>query len=133
MGIKNANSKYFCPWCCCSKDVRNDIQINWSSEIYERNWKENHSLCRECNDAPKPCTRINHGYSPDTNLLKFPFDQSNVVLDTLHALRVLRTSEILEKELNKLTIPKKIVKLFRQKNCVLTLKHLIFANFFACF
>ena len=97
MGIKNANSKYFCPWCCCSKDVRNDIQIDWSCEIYKRNWKENHSSCHECKDAPKPCTRTNHGYNPDTNLLKFPFAQSNEVLETLHA--VLRTSEFLEKEL----------------------------------
>ncbi|CAG8844652.1 27633_t:CDS:2, partial [Gigaspora margarita] len=29
LGINSANSKYFCPWCECSKEQRNDLNKNW--------------------------------------------------------------------------------------------------------
>ena len=101
MGIRNASSTYFCPWCCCPRDLRNSLQIDWGEERFKRKWNDVKSMCFECKDDAKPCTRSNHGYRKDMNLLQPPFNENNVVLDTLHS--VLRTSEILEKELKNRT------------------------------
>lgn len=98
MGIKNATSTYYCPWCNCDKHSRNNLQFDWSEAKFMRKWGENKSLCYECKDEPRTaCARNNHSYKMEKNLLKFPFNENNTVLDTLHT--VLRTSEILEKEL----------------------------------
>ena len=96
IGIKNANGKYFCPWCCCDKDSRNEIQIDWNAPIYSRKWDGNTSVCKLCEEKTQKC-RNNHDYKKENNLLKFPFTERNTVLDTLHT--VLRTSDIMEKEL----------------------------------
>ena len=99
MGLKAANSKFFCPWCLCTKSEREDLDFAWN--LYSRNW-ESESVCPKCIDATgrKPlCQRSHHQFEPIKNLLKHPFKSTNVLLDTLHI--TLRTSDVLEKILFK--------------------------------
>jgi hypothetical protein len=94
MGIKNATSIYFCPWCYCTKDDRQKLQMDFS--MVERNWNSDTSSCTNCKNKAKKCPG-NHGYEKSRNLLLGVFDESTAVLDVLHA--ILRTSELMESAL----------------------------------
>ena len=95
LGLKAANSTYFCPYCTCSKGERDLLELDWSN--YSRNWESDDSLCTKCqNDKKKSltCRKDNHQYSPGRNLLQDPFTMDDCVVDVLHI--ILRTSDVLE-------------------------------------
>src|SRR3990167_9550112 len=87
LGIKAANSTYFCPWCLASKNNREKLDGDCS--LYSRSWTDD-TVCPNCKDHKKPkICKENHGWDRTTNLLKEPFNASNCLLDSLHG--VLRT------------------------------------------
>lgn len=92
LGIKNACSTFFCPWCMCTKDERQDLTFEWTE--YPRYWDKD-SMCTLC-DKSITCShaKSSHQFKWEHNLLKKPFDHESIILDVLHC--ILRTSDILE-------------------------------------
>lgn len=92
LGIKAANSNFFCPWCLSSKDNREKLNANWNE--YPRHWDKDSNCfnCKGKDTIPSSCEN-NHGWNIRSNLLKEPFNASNCLLDSLHG--VLRSSDIL--------------------------------------
>ena len=93
LGIKAANSKYFCPWCLIDKDRIHYIDEDWNA--LPRLWHKT-SACFDCKamKEKKPCYRSNHEFVIENNLLRTIFSPDNCVIDVLHL--ILRTSDILE-------------------------------------
>ncbi len=95
LGLKNANSIWFCPWCLCSKEYRQALNLKWHE--YLRTWGED-CICLDCARPDVKCQDPSHGRNPYcTPLLTAPFTPSSCVLDNFHG--ELRTSEIMEKGL----------------------------------
>ena len=92
IGIKAANSTFFCPWCMCAKEYRTKgMLIEWNN--YPRDWHTyTHNKCYDCTTF---CSKPSHDYDPATIcLLQEPFTPGNCLLDPLHCL--LRTSDLIE-------------------------------------
>ena len=93
IGIKQANSTWFCPWSMCAREYRNSITTDWNK--FPRYWGIDNT-CYDCTTST--CVDKTHGQDPTIKcLLLAPFSRENTVIDTLHCL--LRTSEILEEVL----------------------------------
>ena len=93
IGIKAANSTFFCPWCLCAKEYRDGgTTVDWSK--YPRDWHNpKANKCYDCHQ--RSCTKPLHDLDPSLScLLSLPFSPSKCLLDPLHCL--LRTSDILE-------------------------------------
>lgn len=91
IGIKAANSTYFCPWCMCAKEYRSGLDVDW--EKYPRNWHSTENTCFDC--LRDECSDELHDVDSSVpSLLKPPFTRDNCILDPLHCL--LRTSDLLE-------------------------------------
>ena len=58
LGLKNANSTWFCPWCMCSKEYRQLLNISWKE--YLRVWDHN-NRCPDCDNPNIDCVDFTHG------------------------------------------------------------------------
>jgi hypothetical protein len=95
IGIKNANSTWFCPWCLCSKHYRQLLELSW--EEFLRKWEKD-GKCLDCVNLGHKCPDSAHGRNPTCAcLLTAPFTPESCILDNLHG--ELRTSEVMERAL----------------------------------
>lgn len=103
LGIQQANSNYFCPWCSCSKISKN-YAINLPK--YSRSFSNMKvGCCPHCDNASQlgKCTNKNHGINGENLLLKEIFSMERVWLDPLHiTLRITdRIEKVFLREVNK--------------------------------
>jgi hypothetical protein len=93
LGLKSANSKWFCPWCLCSKAYRQLLELEWDEFLRKWNYS---NRCLDCTLEDVICDDPAHGYNPlCPSLLTEPFSPESCLLDNLHGN--LRTSEVLER------------------------------------